>query len=150
MHRASLAKWYHPKDVVPAGSTLDAATGGMQTPMTWEASKGSYCVEFQVPAKLAPVNLSMLVYHPGMGPWCDEMPTSRGQDNICIVPLLVALRTCSPHAPPGSKAFEGPMHGNHFCIPLGMTPGSPDCLGKYQWHGWVGSGGNMTGRVTGT
>ena len=65
MHRASLGKWYHPKDVVPEGSSLDAASGGMQTPMTWNAASGSYRLQLQVPTKLNPVNLSLLVYHPG-------------------------------------------------------------------------------------
>lgn len=67
MHRASLGKWYHPKDVVPEGSSLDAASGGMQTPMTWNVASGSYRLQLQVPAKLNPVNLSLLVYHPGAG-----------------------------------------------------------------------------------
>ena len=66
MHRASLGKWYHPKDVVPEGSSLDAASGGMQTPMTWNAASGSYRLQLQVPTKLNPVNLSLLVYHPGV------------------------------------------------------------------------------------
>ena len=32
-YRTSQAKWFHPKESVPAGSTLDARSGGMRTPM---------------------------------------------------------------------------------------------------------------------
>ena len=66
MHRASLGKWYHPKEVVPEGSTLDVATGGMQTPTSWSPSKGLFYVDLEVPSKLSPVNLSMLVLDPGI------------------------------------------------------------------------------------
>lgn len=65
MHRASLGKWYHPKEVVPGGSKLDEKTGGMQTPLLWNAGTDAYTLELQVPAKLAPVNLSFTFLHPG-------------------------------------------------------------------------------------
>ena len=66
LHRSLLGKWYHPKDVAPPGSTLDVATGGMQTPTAWSPLKGTFCVDLEVPSKLFPVNLSMLILQPGM------------------------------------------------------------------------------------
>ena len=62
MHRASLGKWYHPKEVVPEGSTLDEKTGGMRTPLSWNAAAGAYALELTVPAKLSPVNLSFTFF----------------------------------------------------------------------------------------
>lgn len=63
MHRASLAQWYHPKEVVPNGSNLDAATGGMRTQLA--GGNGIYRAQLQIPSKLSPVFLSFSLYHTG-------------------------------------------------------------------------------------
>ena len=65
MYRGSPEKWYHPKEVVPEGSTMDEQSGGMRSPLTWDSHAHKWTYRFTVPSKLAPVHLSMAIFNPG-------------------------------------------------------------------------------------
>jgi isoamylase len=64
--RQETDKWYHPKETAihPGGSTLDSETGGMRTPFEWD-SQGNGWVTINVPSKLSPLAIAMLIYRPG-------------------------------------------------------------------------------------
>lgn len=69
MYRATPAKWNHPKDVLPPGSELDAATGAMRTPFTPEDdTPHRWHCQMTVPLKVAPLQLGMVLYFPGEAP----------------------------------------------------------------------------------
>lgn len=65
MYRASSAQWYHPKEAVPPGSTLDKATRGMRSPMTWQEDTQEWRTSLDLPAKLLPLHLAAVVFLPG-------------------------------------------------------------------------------------
>jgi hypothetical protein len=69
MYRASPAKWNHPKDVLPAGSELDGATGAMRSPFTPEDdTPHRWHCQMTVPLKVAPLQLGLVLYFPGEAP----------------------------------------------------------------------------------
>lgn len=58
-YRASPGKWFHPEKCVPAGSTLDAASGSIRSPMQREGD--AWRLQLRVPAELAPLTLAYQV-----------------------------------------------------------------------------------------
>jgi len=64
MYRASLDKWHHPNEVIPQGSASDPSTGGMRSPMMWDGGAGLWVCRFEVPTKLAPLSLAMVLFYP--------------------------------------------------------------------------------------
>lgn len=65
MYRASGSQWYHPKEAVPPGSSLDSGSGGMRTPLAWRPQQGDWGLTLEVPAKLLPLHLAAVFFYPG-------------------------------------------------------------------------------------
>ena len=99
-YRTSQAKWFHPKETIPAGSNLDPRSGGMRTPM--QPADDAWQLQLRIPAALAPLTLAYTVRVPGNG-----KGASSAADHIVA-----------------------PKMGGNFCVPVGMRPGSPAPFGE--------------------
>ncbi|KAF5835118.1 glycoside hydrolase superfamily [Dunaliella salina] len=91
MYRAVRSQWHHPKDAVPPGSTLDQATKGMRTPLSWQSTSQSWVTTLSVPVKLLPLSLAMVLYFPDT----DSYDNPR-HGSYMAVPLGMDAGTPSP------------------------------------------------------
>jgi len=108
MYRASGGQWYHPKEAVPPGSNLDAATGGMRTPMSWRGDTREWTTTLDVPSKLLPLHVAAVFYYPDRGTY--EVPP---RARYFSVPVGMSAGHAEPQgativsaSPPGARPEE--------------------------------------------